>query len=318
MASLLPGRDVLADLPRPTALVIGAGGCLGAAQVGVGLALAEHGFVPDLVVGTSVGALNGSVVAAHPGEAASWLRHLWSHLRRRRVYGLGLRGRRPRGAVFSADGLRALIDDAGLPDRIEDLPVPFRAVATDLVSGREVSMSHGCLTSALLASAAIPGVLPPVERDGLVLVDGGVTAYVPVLAARRGGAASIVAVSSGPENWPLRPVRPRRATSVAARADLFLLHHQIERDLHQVASTVPTVVMPTGIEDWPSPWDFSQADRLIATARAAAGRFLDSGAIGSAAGLYRTPDTERTSVPRTAALVGTGRPDRYRMVSVAG
>jgi NTE family protein len=258
MASLPREPSGLADLPRPTALVVGAGGMprrgAGRGRTGAGGA---RGFVPDLIVGTSIGALNGCVMAAHPGEATSWLRHVWSSLSRRRVYARSFSGPRPRGALFSAEGLRALIQEAGLPAIVEDLPLPFRAVATDLVTGGEVSMGHGSLTSALLARAAIPSVLPPVEREGRVLVDGGVAAYLPARAALRCGAASVVAASSGPENHPLRPALPRRATSIAARAGLVLLHHQIERDLHEVASTVPTVVLPPGIEERPHPWDFS-------------------------------------------------------------
>jgi NTE family protein len=191
-------------------------------------------------------------------------------------------------------------------------------VATDVVSGSEVSMGDGDLASALLASAAVPGVLPPVERDGRVLVDGGVIAYVPVLAALQCGAASVVALSSGPESWPLRPELPRRrAISIAARAALFLLHHQIERDLQQVASAVPTVVMPTGIEDWPSPWDFSQADRLIGTARATAHRFLEETPIRSAPGLYRAPRYAPGEALSSAVSAGGGRPDRSDRPEVA-
>jgi NTE family protein len=173
-----------------------------------------------------------------------------------------------------------------------------------------VSMGDGDLVSALLASATVPGALPPVERGGLVLVDGGVIAYVPVLAALQCGAASIVALSSGPESWPLRPTAPRRrAASIAARAGLFLLHHQIERDLQQVASRIPTVVVPTGIEDWPSPWDFSQADRLIRTARSAAHRFLDEAPIDAAPGLYRAPGYGPVEA-LSAAGAGGERTDR--------
>ena len=305
------GPPGLENLPRPRALVVGGGGCLGAAHVGVGSALEEHGFVPDLVVGTSVGALNGAIVSAHPGEAAPWLREVWTHMTRRRIARLRMPYPHPVGGVFSSDGLRWLIDRAGLPASVEELPVPFRAVATDLASGGEVSMGRGDLVSALLASAAVPGVLPPVERDGRVLVDGGVIAYVPVLAALVCGAASVVALSSGPESWPLRPVLPPlRATAVAGRAGLLVLHHQIERDLQQVASTVPTVVVPTGIDDWPSPWDFSQADRLIATARDTARRFLAETPIEPTPGLYRAPGYDAGDPLSSAASAGGERPDR--------
>ena len=117
-----------------------------------------------------------------------------------------------RASLFTDRGLRRLIARAGLPSRIEELAVPFTAVAMDLATGAEVLLDHGDLESALLASAAIPGILPPVDREGRTLVDGGVIAYVPVLAALQAGAASVVVLSTGPESWPLRPDRPAPAS----------------------------------------------------------------------------------------------------------
>jgi NTE family protein len=278
----------LAALPRPVAAVVGGGGVLGAAHVGVGYALEQHGFVPDMIIGTSVGALNGAIVAAHPGTAASWLDHVWTRLRRRDVFPLGY----PPSlvSIFADHGLRRLIARAGLPSRIEQLAIPFTAVAMDLVTGAQALLDHGDLESALLASAAIPGVLPPVLREGRMLVDGGVIAFVPVRAAQQAGAASVVVVSTGPASWPLRPTIPRRrAGAIAARAGLVMWHHQIERDLHEVSEHIPTVVLPTGIEAWPSPWNFRHSRRLISTASSAAGRFLDRLQI-SGPGLYRAED----------------------------
>ncbi|MEU5597802.1 patatin-like phospholipase family protein [Streptomyces sp. NPDC020298] len=268
------------------AVVVGAGGVLGAAHVGSGYALERRGFIPDMIIGTSVGALNGAIAAAHPDRAAPWLDHVWTQLHRREVYPLGHR-LLSRASVFTDRGLRRLIARAELPSRIEQLSIPFTAVAMDLDTGGPVLLDHGDLESALLASAAIPGMLPPVDREGRVLVDGGVIAYVPVLAALRAGAASVVVLSTGPESAPLRPTTPRRrASAIAARAGTLLLHHQIERDLHEVSQHIPTVVLPTGIETWPAPWDFRQAQRLIQTASRTAGRFLD-GLCVSGPGLYR-------------------------------
>ncbi|MGW3738337.1 patatin-like phospholipase family protein [Streptomyces sp. NPDC005148] len=206
------------------AAVVGAGGVLGAAHVGVGYALEKRGFVPDLIIGTSVGALNGAIAAAHPDRAAPWLDHVWTQLRRREVYPLGS-----------------------------------------------------------LSSRAV-------DREGRTLVDGGVIAYVPVLAALQAGAASVVVLSTGPESSPLSSTLPRRhASAIAARARLLLMHHQIERDLHEVSKHIPTVVLPTGVEAWPAPWDFGHSQRLISTASLTAGRFLDGLRI-SGPGLYRADD----------------------------
>ncbi|MFG2858442.1 patatin-like phospholipase family protein [Streptomyces mirabilis] len=272
-------------LPRPVAVVVGAGGVLGAAHVGVGYALEQRGFVPDMIIGTSVGALIGAIGAAHPDGAAPWLDHVWTQLRRREVYPLGYLS--SRASLFTDRGLRRLIARAGLPSRIEQLAVPFTAVAMDLGSGAPALLNHGDLESALLASAAIPGILPPVDREGRTLVDGGVIAYVPVLAALQAGAASMVVLSTGPESSPLSPTIPRRrASAIAARAGLLLMHHQIERDLHEVSQHIPTVVLPTGIEAWPAPWDFGHSQRLISTASRTAGRFLDGLRI-CGPGLYR-------------------------------
>ncbi|MEU1185709.1 patatin-like phospholipase family protein [Streptomyces sp. NPDC005820] len=298
----------LSSLPRPVAVVVGAGGVLGAAHVGVGYALEQRGFVPDMIIGTSVGALNGAIAAAHPHHAAPWLDHVWTRLRRRHVYPLGHLSSRT--SVFTDRGLRRLIAGAGLPPRIEQLAVPFTAVAMDLATGAQVLLDHGDLESALLASAAVPGMLPPVDREGRTLVDGGVIAYVPVLAARQAGAASVVVVATGPESSPLSPTVPRRsATAIAARAGLLLLHHQIERDLHEVSRHIPTVVLPTGVEAWPAPWDFGHTKRLISTASHAAGRFLDDLHI-SGPGLYRADGPPASSTgpgdPSTPSALGAG------------
>ncbi|MDQ0757762.1 NTE family protein [Streptomyces canus] len=288
-----PTTAGLRALPRPVAAVVGAGGVLGAAHIGVGYALERHGFAPDMIIGTSVGALNGAIAAAHPHRAMPWLDDVWTQLRRRDVYPLGYLS--SRSSVFTDRGLRRLIARAGLPSRIEELAVPFTAVATDLVTGAPVLLDRGDLESALLASAAIPGMLPPVDRAGRTLVDGGLIAYVPVLAALQAGAASVVVVATGPESSPLRPTIPRRrASAIAARAGLLLLHHQIERDLREVSQHIPTVVLPTGIEAWPAPWDFGQSQRLISTACLTAERFLDGLRI-SGTGLYRADDFSAAS-----------------------
>jgi NTE family protein len=303
-----PNSAGLRALPRPVAVVVGGGGVLGAAHVGVGYALEQRGFVPDLVIGTSVGALTGAIAAAHPDSAAPWLDNVWTQLRRREVFPLGYVF--SRASICADRGLRHLIARAGLPSRIEQLPRPFTAVAMDLLTGDEALLDHGDLESALLASAAIPGILPPVVREGRTLVDGGVIAHVPIRTAQRAGAASVVVLSTGPESSPLRPATaPRSAGAIAARAGRMRLHHQIERDLHEVSEHIPTVVLPTGIEAWPAPWNFGHSERLISTAAVSAGRFLDGLRI-SGPGLYRADDhpgtsagTDESTTPSVAGAV---------------
>lgn len=225
-----------------------------------------------MIIGTSVGALNGAIAAAHPESAAPWLDHVWTRLRRREVYPLGYPS--SRASIFTDRGLRRLIAHSGLPSRIEQLAVPFTAVAMDLSTGAPAFLDHGDLESALLASAAVPGILPPVDRDGRTLVDGGVIAYVPVLAALQAGA-------------------------IAARAGLLSMHHQIERDLQELARRIQTVVRPTGIDVWPAPWDIGRSRRH---ASCTAGHFLDELHV-SGPGLYRVdgPPTEASAGPHEAS-----------------
>lgn len=282
-------RSSLGDLPRPVAVVVGGGGVLGAAHAGIGHALEQRGFVPDLIVGTSVGALTGAVAAAHPYDAAQRLQDVWIGLSRRDVFPVGyLPARR---SVCGDRGLRRLIDRADVPARIEQLPVPFVAVATDLATGDEVLLDHGNLTTALLASTAIPGILPPVERDGRTLVDGGVVSCVPVRAARLAGAASVLVLTAGA--WPLDDALPgRSATAVALRAYRLRLQDQVRRDLREVATAVPTVVLPTGVDAWPAAWEFDHSQRLIRTAYETACRFLDDFRVDGP-GLYTTTERAR-------------------------
>jgi NTE family protein len=189
---------------------MGGGGVFGASHVGIVHALEQRGFAPDLIIGTSVGALTGAIAAAYPDDASQRLDDVWAHLRRREVFPLDFRP--SRASLFVDRGLRRLISQAGLPQRIEDLAVPFTAVAMDLDTGAPVLIDHGDLESALLASAAIPGILPPVDRDGRTLVDGGLVAHVPVVAALDVGAASAVVMPTGPESTAMPPAPRLMAT----------------------------------------------------------------------------------------------------------
>jgi len=277
-------RSSLTDLPRPVAVVVGGGGVLGAAHAGVGHALEQRGFVPDLIVGTSVGALTGALAAAHPHDAARRLQEAWVGLSRRDVFPIAHLPART--SVCGDRGLRRLIDGAELPALIEALPVPFVAVATDLTTGDEVLLDSGNLKSALLASTAIPGILPPVERDGRTLVDGGVVSRVPVRAARQAGAASVLVLTAG--TWAPDHARPSRsAAAVAIRAYRLRAQDQVLRDLREAASAIPTVVLPTGVDAWPAAWDFDHSQRLIRTAYDTVNEFLDDLRV-EGPGLYTT------------------------------
>jgi GTP cyclohydrolase IA len=187
-----------------TAFVLSGDGSLGAVQVGMLQALTERGETPDLLVGTSAGALNAAYVAGHGTSRTSLDTHAdpWAGLRRRDLFPLSPGGHllaltRARESTFSPYGLRALISKH-LPYRLlEDAPIPVYVVATKLLSGEEVLQSTGDAISAVLASTAIPGLLPAVLREGLVLVDGGLANNAAISQAVALGADRIFVLPTG-------------------------------------------------------------------------------------------------------------------------
>lgn len=189
-------RDRLARKRGPVAFVLSGGGPFGALQVGYLQALAEFGIVPDLVIGTSVGALNASIIANDPTErGAQALTQVWLGMRKDDMFPGGrfetmMHAMRRGSHVYSNAGLRRTIASA-LPLTFEELALPLHVVATDLATGDEKWFTSGELMDPLLASAAMPGVFPPVEINGTIYIDGGVSNNVPVSRAIELGARHI-------------------------------------------------------------------------------------------------------------------------------
>ena len=196
-------------------------------------ALGERGVTPDLLVGSSAGALNAAFVAGHgTGRAAlEELGGLWRSLRRRDVFllrpvqgVLALAGRRT--SLFSADPLRRLVEaNLGYDDLLE-ARIALHLISTDLSSGREVVLSRGSAVSAVLASAAIPGVFPPVPHQGQLLVDGCITQHTAIRHAVELGADVVYLLPTGypcalPDSAPVRgrhrPAGPHAAQPATAR-----------------------------------------------------------------------------------------------------
>lgn len=188
--------------PRPRwALALGGGAARGIAHVGVLKVLEEEGLRPDLIVGTSAGAMVGAFLAS--GVSADRLAALgeaigWSDLARPIVNRLGL---------MTNDRLGSLMERALPVQTFGELPVPFACMATDLQTSDPVLLCEGELASAVRASCAIPGLIVPVERDGRQLMDGGVAANLPTQIARLLGAQLVVAVNV---NHSFKPPRPPR------------------------------------------------------------------------------------------------------------
>ena len=166
---------------RDVAFVLSGGASLGAIQVGMLQALYERGIAPDLIVGTSAGALNGAFIASRPQnvETSESLGAIWRSLRRGQVFPLipvtgplGFLGARDH--LVPESGLRKLIGGHIEAATLEDLSIPLHVVAVDVVTGEELRYSRGPLTELILASEAIPAVLAPIHWQDRWLMDGGV------------------------------------------------------------------------------------------------------------------------------------------------
>jgi len=256
---------VAPDLPHPAeplAFVLGGGGHLGAAEVGMLRALLERGIAPDLVVGTSIGAINGAAVAADPTPgAARRLAEMWTRFERNSVFGGSVLGRlgtlaRTRTHLHGNDGLRRLLEGATAIDRIEDLPVRFECVAASIESAAERWFTEGPLVDAVLASCAVPGILPPVEIDGEHFLDGGIVNSIPVGRAVQHGARTIYVMHVGRVDRPLEP--PRWPWEVGLVAFEIARRHRFLADMAALPAGLDVHVLPTGQPEPPRYTDLSQ------------------------------------------------------------
>jgi len=264
-----------------TAFVLTGGASLGAIQAGMLEALYEHDIRADLVVGTSAGALNGAFIADRPQtpQTARELGDIWRHLNRNRVFpvnpltgALGFIG--ARNHLVPDSGLRKLLREYVIAELLEDTLVPLHVIATDVLRGEEVRLSEGPLADAVLASAAIPGVLPSVSWDGRELVDGGVSNNAPIRHALELGADRVYLLPTAGPCELAEP--PRGALAMLVHATGLLVRQGLAHDLATLPGRERVVVLPPPCPITVQPSDFSRADLLIDESYAEAMRFLGS------------------------------------------
>lgn len=264
-----------------TAFVLSGGGSLGAVQVGMLQALTERHHTPDLLVGTSAGAVNASYLAGHGTgrDALEALGGIWARLKRGDVFPVSpqrhlLAVAGVRESMFCSGSLRQIIA-RHLPYRkLEEAAIGVHVVATNMLSGEEVLLSSGDAISAVLASTAIPGLLPPVRRAGLTLVDGALANNAAISQAVALGADRIFVLPAGVTCALTRP--PRSPYASALQALSFLTQQRLIRDVATYADQAELHVIPPLCPLAVSSADFSHAAELIDRARHATSRWLDN------------------------------------------
>ncbi|HEX5542568.1 MAG TPA: patatin-like phospholipase family protein [Micromonospora sp.] len=269
----------------PVAFVLGGGGVLGAVEVGMLRALFRARIRPDLVLGTSIGAVNGALVAADPTEQVTErLVRLWASPEASEVYGDSVARQVRRFAtrthLHSPRPLRRLLEkELGEETTFAELAVPFRCCAASIERAAEHWFSEGPVVDAVLASASVPGLLPPTEINGEHFIDGGVVNSIPVGEAVRAGAKRIFVLQVGRIERPLTP--PRRPWEIAQVAFEVARRHRFAREMAELPDDVEVHVLPTGsgaARD-ESPWayrDMAAVGRRISRAYTASRRYLIS------------------------------------------
>jgi NTE family protein len=261
-----------------TAFVLSGGGSLGSIEVGMLLGLAEAGIVPELVVGTSVGAVNGGWVAARPDVVGiRQLADVWRGLSRKDVFPtrpvtglLGFLG--VRSNLVPATGLRRLLKDHLAYARLEDAPIPFHVVATDVLTGRDVLLSSGNAVDAIAASAAIPAIFPTVKVNGRELFDGGVVNNTPLSHAVALGAETIWVLPTG--YACALPQPPRGALAMALHALNLAINQRLALDVAAFEGKVELHLIPPLCPMTVSPADFSHSVELIERSHTATRKWL--------------------------------------------
>ncbi len=271
----------MAGIEAKTAFVFAGGGSLGAVQVGMLHALLEAGLRPDFVVGSSVGAINAAYFAGAPDIAGvTRLAEIWMRLRRADIFPLALSTafslfRHPESLVDPA-GLRRLIEGNLTFEKLEDACVPLHVMATD-PQGVGVRLSSGSAADAILASAAVPAIFPPVSIDDRRLMDGAIAANTPLRLAVELGAKRIVVLPTGYACALKDP--PKGVIAKALHAITLLIAWQLMHELDAIPHGIEVHMAPALCPLDVSPFDFSASGQLIDRAMRSTQQWIDAGGL---------------------------------------
>lgn len=263
------------------AFVFAGGGSLGAVQVGMLQALLETGLRPDFLVGTSVGAINAAYFAGNPDlDGVARLAGLWQGLRRRDVFPFNLGGVLKlftrQDSVVDPSGLRELLEEHLSFRLLEETAIPLHVMATDL-QGLGVRMSTGPAIDAILASAAVPGIFPPVRIDGRELMDGAIAANTPLRLAVELGATRIVVLPTG-YACALKTA-PAGVIAKALHAVTLLIAWQLIHELDAIPPSVQVHLAPALCPLAVSPYDFTASRQLLERALGNTRKWIEQGGL---------------------------------------
>ncbi len=264
-----------------TAFVLAGGGSLGAVQVGMLYALVEAGLKPDFVVGSSVGAINAAHFAGAPDLAGvSRLAEIWARLRRTDIFPLSLSTLigvlRQSGNIVDPSNLRRLLDAHLAFARLEEARLPLHVMATDL-QGMSVQLSTGPAVEAVLASAAVPGIFPPVTIDDRQLMDGAIAANTPLRMAAELGATRIVVLPTG--YACALTGSPKGVIARMLHAVTLLIAWQLMHEIEAMSDGVTVHLAPALCPLAVSPYDFTASRQLIERARQSTKQWIDRGGL---------------------------------------
>jgi NTE family protein len=268
--------------PVKTAFVLAGGGSFGAVQVGMMHALASHGVSADMVVGSSVGALNGAFYAGDPTPAGvEHLAEIWRGLQRNDVFPLTLRALLSflwrRDFLIPHDGIRKLVDDH-IPYRsLEDAKLPLHIVTTDIITGDSVVFSKGPAAEAIVASTAIPGAFAPVHYGDYYLADGALSSNTPVRIAVKQGARRLIILPTG--HACANDAPPVGAVANALHALTLLIARQLVNELEELGPEIAYFVVPPLCPLAGSPYDFSRTAEHIERARRSTDDWIATGGL---------------------------------------
>ena len=249
-----------------TAFVFAGGGSFGAIQVGMLHSLAAHGITADMVVGSSVGALNGAFYAGDPTlKGVERLETIWRGLTRQDVFPMSWRTVLSflwrRDFLIPHDGIRKLIDDHIPYRNLQDAKLPVHIVTTDIVSGDSVVLSEGPIAEAIVASTAIPGAFAPVHYKDYYLADGAISSNTPIQVAVKKGARRLIILPTGHACATQAP--PVGAVANALHALTLLIARQLVSELESLGPQIEYFVVPPLCPLVGSPYDFSRTSDHI-------------------------------------------------------